>query len=319
MIHTPLCDLLGIAHPILQGGMAWVATAELSAAVSEAGGLGIIGGGNAPTDYIRQQIHALRALTNKPFGVNVPLFSEFVEDVIALCIEEHVPVVSTGAGNPGPYMARLKAAGIIVAPVVASVALARRLEGVGADIIIAEGMESGGHIGDVTTLPLVDQVARAVKAPVVAAGGLATGRGMAAALMLGAAGIQMGTRFICATECTAHATYKQKIIAAGDRSTMVTGESLGHPVRALRNPMTRRFHELEESGATEAEAIAFGVGALRRAAQQGDWETGTFMAGQCAGLVSKEMPCQAIIDEVVAEAEAAMRAGVQLIRPGKEH
>jgi enoyl-[acyl-carrier protein] reductase II len=318
VIHTPLCDLLGIAHPILQGGMAWVATAELSAAVSEAGGLGIIGGGNAPTDYIRQQIHALRKLTDKPFGVNVPLFSEFVEDVIALCIEERVPLVSTGAGNPGPYMARLKAAGIIIAPLVASVALARRLEGVGADIIIAEGMESGGHIGDVTTLPLVDQVVRAVKVPVVAAGGLATGRSMAAALMLGAAGVQMGTRFICANECTVHPNYKQRIIQAGDRSTMVTGESLGHPVRALRNPMSRRFHELEERGATEAEVIAFGTGALRRAAQEGDWDSGTFMAGQSAGLVTKVMSCQAIIDEVVAEAEEAMTAGVKLIRAAKE-
>jgi len=319
MIHTPLCDLLGIDHPILQGGMAWVATAELSAAVSEAGGLGIIGGGNAPTEYVRQQISELRRRTSKPFGVNLPLFSEYAEAVIALCIDERVPVVTTGAGNPGPFMPRLKAAGIFVLPVVASVALARRLEGMGADAIIAEGLESGGHIGDVTTLPLVDQVVRAVKVPVVAAGGFATGRSMAAALMLGAAGIQMGTRFICATECTVHPNYKQRIIQAGDRATMVSGEALGHPVRSLRNPMARRFRELEERGASEAEVIAFGTGALRRAAQEGDWEGGTFMAGQCAGLVTEVKPVVDIMREVLDEAEGALAAGCTLLRPGQGH
>jgi len=316
VIHTPLCDLLGITHPIVQGGMAWVATAELSAAVSEAGGLGIIGGGNAPPAYVRQQIQELRRRTAKPFGVNVPLFSEFADDVITVCIEEAVPIVTTGAGNPGPAIQRLKAAGILVIPVIASVALAKRLERMGADALVAEGMESGGHIGDVATLPLVDQVVRAVSIPVVAAGGIATGGGLAAALALGAAGIQMGTRFICADECTAHDNYKQRIIQAGDRSTMTSGEALGHPVRALRNPMSRKFRELEESGATEADVIAFGTGALRRAAQEGDWETGTFMAGQSAGLVNDCKPARQIIEDVIAEAEAALARSMALVRPG---
>jgi len=318
MIHTPLCDLLGITHPIIQGGMAWVATAELSAAVSEAGGLGIIGGGDAPPDYVLQQIHELRRLTSKPFGVNVPLFSEYATDVIALCMEERVPVVTTGAGNPGPYMERLKAAGTLVLPVVASVALARRLEQAGADAIIAEGLESGGHIGDVATLPLVDQVVRAVEVPVVAAGGFATGRSLAAALTLGAAGIQMGTRFICAVECTVHPNYKQRIIQANDRGTLISGGSLGHAVRALRNPMARRFRELEHSGATEAEIVAFGTGALRRAAESGDWEQGTFMAGQCAGLVNDVKPARQIIEDIVREAEQTLCESLSLIRRAGE-
>jgi enoyl-[acyl-carrier protein] reductase II len=315
VIHTPLCELLGIQHPIIQGGMAWVATAELSAAVSEAGGLGIIGGGNAPTSYVREQIHAVRRLTSKPFGVNIPLFSEYTEAVMALCIEERVPVVTTGAGNPAKYVPALKNAGIIVMPVVASVALARMLVSSGVHAIIAEGMESGGHVGDVATLPLVDQVVRAVRVPVVAAGGFATGRSLAAALMLGAVGIQMGTRFICANECTVHINYKQKIVAAGDRSTMVSGEALGHPVRSLRNPMSRKFRELESSGVSEAELLAFGTGALRRAAQEGDWENGTFMAGQSAGLVNDIKPAKQIIEDILAEAEAALIAGPSFITP----
>lgn len=306
MIHTRLCDLLGIEHPILQGGMAWVATAELSAAVSEAGGLGILGGGNAPPDYVRRQIQELRRLTSRPFGVNLPLFSEHADAVLDVCIQEQVPIVTTGAGNPGPAIKRLKEHGIIVIPVIASVALARRLERAGADAIIAEGMESGGHIGDVATLPLVEQVVQAVEVPVIAAGGLATGRGLAAAMVLGADGIQMGTRFICCDECTAHQNYKNRIIQAGDRSTMVSGELLGHPVRALRNPMSRRFSELEQKGATEEEIIAFGTGALRRAAQEGDWESGTFMAGQSAGLVNDIKSARQIILDTVAIAEEAL-------------
>ena len=306
MIHTRLCDLLRISHPIIQGGMAWVATAELSAAVSEAGGLGILGGGNAPPGYVRDQIRELRRRTAKPFGVNIPLFSEHADQVIDVCIEEEVPIVTTGAGNPGPVIQRLKAAGITVMPVVSSVAVAKRLEKAGADAIIAEGMESGGHIGDVATLPLVPQIVAAVSVPVVAAGGFATGRGLAAALALGAVGVQMGTRFICAEECTVHPNYKQHILKAGDRSTMTSGNSLGHPVRALRNPMSRKFAELEQQGVTEAEIIAFGTGALRRAAQEGDWDTGTFMAGQCAGLVNEIKPARAIMEEVVAEAEQVL-------------
>ena len=318
MIHTRLCDLLNIRHPILQGGMAWVATAELSAAVSEAGGLGILGGGNAPPDYVRDQIRQLRRLTDKPFGVNVPLFSEYADAVIDVCIEERVPVVTTGAGNPGPAIKRLKEAGIIVIPVVASVALARRLEKAGADAIIAEGMESGGHIGDVATLPLVPQVVDAVDIPVIAAGGIADGRGLAAALALGAVGVQMGTRFICAEECTVHPEYKRRIIEAGDRSTMVSGAALGHPVRSLRNPLSRKFVELEQKGATEAEIIAFGTGALRRAAREGDWENGTFMAGQSAGLVNDIKPARQIIEDIIAEAEQVLRYCVNLIRDSQD-
>lgn len=314
MIRTRLCDLLHIQYPILQGGMAWVATAELSAAVSEAGGLGILGGGNAPPDYVRDQIRHLRRLTDKPFGVNIPLFSEFADAVIDVCIEERVPVVTTGAGNPGPAIKRLKEAGIIVIPVVASVALARRLEKAGADAVIAEGMESGGHIGDVATLPLVPQVVDAVKIPVIAAGGIADGRGLAAALALGAVGVQMGTRFICAEECTVHPVYKQRIIEAGDRSTMVSGAALGHPVRSLRNPLSRKFVELEQKGASEAEIIAFGTGALRRAAREGDWEGGTFMAGQSAGLVNNIKPARQIIEDIIAEAEQVLRRCVNLIQ-----
>lgn len=314
MIHTRLCDLLNIRHPILQGGMAWVATAELSAAVSEAGGLGILGGGNAPPDYVRDQIRQLRRLTDKPFGVNIPLFSEYADAVIDVCIEERVPVVTTGAGNPGPAIKRLKEAGIIVIPVVASVALARRLEKAGADAIIAEGMESGGHIGDVATLPLVPQVVSAVNIPVIAAGGIADGRGLAAALALGAVGVQMGTRFICAEECTVHPEYKRRIIEAGDRSTMVSGAALGHPVRSLRNPLSRKFIELEQKGASEEEIIAFGTGALRRAAREGDWENGTFMAGQSAGLVNDIKPARQIIEDIIAEAEQVLRSCVSLIQ-----
>lgn len=314
MIHTRLCDLLNIRHPIFQGGMAWVATAELSAAVSEAGGLGILGGGNAPPDYVRDQIRRLRQLTDKPFGVNIPLFSEYADAVIDVCIEERVPVVTTGAGNPGPAIKRLKEAGIIVIPVVASVALARRLEKAGADAIIAEGMESGGHIGDVATMPLVPQVVSAVNIPVIAAGGIADGRGLAAALALGAVGVQMGTRFICAEECTVHPEYKRRIIEAGDRSTMVSGAALGHPVRSLRNPLSHKFVELEQKGASEAEIIAFGTGALRRAAREGDWENGTFMAGQSAGLVNDIKPARQIIEDIIAEAEEVLRRCVSLIQ-----
>lgn len=303
MIKTPLCQLLGIDHPILQGGMAWVGTAELSAAVSEAGGFGVLGGGDAPPDYVRAQIRQVKERTRKPFGVNIPLFSPFVDQVVDICIEEGVRAVATGAGNPGPIIPRLKAAGILVMPVVASVALARRLERMGADIIVAEGMESGGHIGDMCTLPLVPQVVDAVKVPVVAAGGFADGRGLVAALALGAAGVQMGTRFICTTECTAHANYKDKIVRSGDRATMTTGHSLGHPVRAIKNPMVHEFEELERRGATEAEVIQFGTGRLRLAAVEGDVVHGSVMAGQVCGLVNDVVSCRELIGRIVRQAE----------------
>jgi len=303
MLRTPLCDLLGIKHPIIQGGMAWVATAELASAVSEAGGLGIIGAGSAPPDYVRDQIRKVRERTDKPFGVNVPLFSPYASEVVKVCIEEKVPVMTTGGGNPGPFIGPLKEAGIIVIPVVASVALAKRLEKMGADALVAEGMESGGHIGDVATMPLVPQVVDAVKIPVIAAGGIADGRGLAAALALGAVGVQMGTRFICTEECIAHPVYKEQILKAHDRATIVTGQSLGHPVRALKNPMTYRFQELEKKGASEEEIIAFGTGALRRAVLEGDWENGSFMAGQSCGLIHDIVPVKVLIERIVAEAE----------------
>lgn len=303
MLKTPLCDLLGIKHPIIQGGMAWVATAELVSAVSEAGGLGVLGAGNAPPNYVRDQIRKVKERTDKPFGVNVPMFSPYVSEVVNICIEEKVPVMTTGGGNPAPFISLLKEAGIIVIPVVASVALAKRLERLGVDALVAEGMESGGHIGDVATMPLVPQVVDAVKIPVIAAGGIADGRGLAAALALGAVGVQMGTRFICTEECIAHPVYKEQIVKAHDRATMVTGHSLGHPVRALKNPMVHRFQELEKKGASEEEIIAFGTGALRKAVLEGDWENGSFMAGQSCGLIHDIVPVKVLIERIVAEAE----------------
>ena len=304
MIRTPLCDLLGIKYPIVQGGMAWVGTAELAAAVSNAGGLGIIGGGNAPTEEIAREIRLTRELTEKPFGLNIPLaISEYADEIIDLCIEEGVRIVVIGAWRPGNHIARLKEAGVTVVPVIASVPLAKRLARQGGDALIAEGMESGGHIGDIATLPLIPQVASAVSVPVIAAGGIADGRGLAAALALGAQGIQMGTRFICTTECTVHENYKRAILKARDRSTMTTGHSLGHPVRALRNPMAHEFEELERGGITEAEIIEFGTGKLRLAAIGGDVKSGSVMAGQIAGMVNDILPAKELIERIVAEAE----------------
>jgi len=306
MIRTPLCDLLGIEYPILQGGMAWVATAELAAAVSEAGGLGIVGAGNAPPDYVREQVRAVRARTDKPFAVNVPLFSPSVQETFQVCVEEEVPVVTTGAGSPGPFIPMLKEAGIKVIPLVASVALAKRLARTGVDAVVAEGMESGGHVGDVCTLPLVPQVVDALDIPVIAAGGFADGRGLAAALALGAVGIQMGTRFICTEECIVHENYKQRIVRAGDRSTIVTGHALGHPVRAIRNPMTTYFAELERSGVSEEELIELGTGKLRLAVQEGDIQQGSLMAGQVAGLIHDVVPVRELLQRIMAEAEATL-------------
>jgi enoyl-[acyl-carrier protein] reductase II len=304
MIKTPLCALLDITHPIIQGGMAWVATSELVAAVSEAGGLGILGGGNAPPDYVRAQIRKTRQRTDKPFGVNIPLFSPYVDDVVQICIEERVAMVATGAGNPAPVIPPLKEAGITIIPVVGSVALAKRVARMGADALVAEGMESGGHIGDVATLPLIPQVVDEVDIPVIAAGGFADGRGLAAALTLGAAGIQMGTRFICTTECIVHPNYKQKIVQARDRATITTGHSLGHPVRAMKNPMTRKFQEMErEVEINEEDLIALGTGKLRLAVEQGDMVNGSVMAGQISGLINDVIPTRELIERIVAEAE----------------
>lgn len=314
MIKTQLCDLLGIEYPILQGGMAWAATAELAAAVSEAGGLGIVGAGNLPPELVREQIRRTRELTHRPVGANVPLFTEGVEETLQVFIDERVPVVTVGGGNAGPYLDRLKRAGIQVIPVVASVALARRMARLGVDALIAEGMESGGHIGDVATLPLVPQVVDAVDIPVIAAGGIANGRGLAAALALGAVGIQMGTRFICTTECQAHERYKQAIVQAHDRATMVTGGYFGHPVRSIRGTFVRRLEELEKSRASEQEFLSFGTGALRAAIVEGDIEHGSVMAGQSAGLVRDIIPVKILIERIVAEAEATIRTMARLIQ-----
>jgi enoyl-[acyl-carrier protein] reductase II len=314
MIWTPLCDLLGIEHPILQGGMAWAATAELAAAVSNAGGLGVVGAGDAPAETVRRELKRVRSLTDKPFGANVPLFTPGVEETLQVFIDEGVSVVTVGGGNAGPFLGPLRQAGIRVIPVVASVALARRTSRLGVDALIAEGMESGGHIGDVATLPLVPQVVDAVDIPIVAAGGIADGRGLAAALALGAAGVQMGTRFICTTECQAHGNYKQKIVTARDRSTVVTGGSFGHPVRSIRGQFIRHLDELERRGVTEEEFLTFGAGTLRAAIVDGNVNRGSVMAGQSAGLVGDIVPVERLIDRIVTEAEAIIQRNAAQIR-----
>ncbi|MGB9792831.1 MAG: enoyl-[acyl-carrier-protein] reductase FabK, partial [Thermacetogeniaceae bacterium] len=306
MLKTVLCDLLSIEYPILQGGMAWVATAELAAAVSEAGGLGIIAAGNFPPDRVRSEIRKLRSLTSRPFGVNIGLFSPHVDSLIELVVAERVPVITTGAGNPGKYLPILKKAGIKVIPVVASVALAKRLERAGVDAVIAEGMESGGHIGEITTMVLVPQIVDAVKIPVIAAGGIADGRGLVAALALGAVGVQIGTRFICASECTAHPNYKNAIVSAGDRDTTVTGYP-GHYVRVLKNKLTRRYEELVRQGASVEELSQLGVNRLRAAVVDGDVVEGSVMAGQSSALVKKIEPAAEIIRSIVEEAERVLR------------
>lgn len=305
-MRTILCDLLGIRYPIIQGGMAWVSTGELAAAVSEAGGLGIIGAGNAPPDYVRNEIRKAKALTGAPFGVNVYFMSPFTEEVLKVVLEEGVKVITTGAGNPGRYIAELKEKGVKVLPVVSSVALAQRLERVGVDAIVAEGMESGGHIGEVTTMALVPQVVDAVSIPVVAAGGIADGRGLAAALALGAVGVQVGTRFICSQECTVHENYKQAIIKAGDRSTVVTGLP-GHEVRVIANRLSREFKKLAEKGASWEEFERLGTGKLRAAAKEGDVENGSVMAGQAAGLVKEVLPAKDIIASFIREAREVVQ------------
>ena len=316
MIRTPLCELLDIEHPIIQGGMAWAATAELAAAVSNAGGLGVVGAGNLPAEAVREELRRARDLTDRPFGANVPLFAPGVEERLQVFVDEGVSVVTAGGGNVGPYLAPLRQAGILVIPVVASVALARRLARQGVDALIAEGMESGGHIGDVATLPLVPQVVDAVEIPVIAAGGFADGRGLAAALALGAAGVQMGTRFICTTECQAHENYKQKIVRAHDRATMVTGSTFGHPVRSIKGPFVRRFEELERDGCSEEEFIEYGAGTLRAAIVDGDVQQGSVMAGQSAGLVDDVVPVAELIARVISEAELTIRRNSGMLSAG---
>lgn len=294
-----ICNLLNITYPIFQGGMAWIATHSIAAAVSNAGGLGIIAAGHAPSEWVREEIRACKKLTDKPFGVNVMLLSPYVDEVMAVILEEGVAVVTTGAGNPGKYMEALKAAGIKVIPVIPSVALAKRMERSGADAVIAEGCESGGHIGELTTMALVPQVVDAVNIPVIAAGGIADGRGMAAAFMLGAQGVQIGTRFLVAEECQIPESYKQRVIKASDIDAVVTGRSTGHPVRGLRNQLTRAFDKLEKEGADQEELNKLGVGALRRAAIEGDVNHGSVLAGQIAGMVKKEETAREIIEDIM--------------------
>lgn len=306
MRKTAICDLLNIQVPIIQGGMAWVATHSLAAAVSEAGGLGIIGAGNAPPDIVREDILQAKARTDKPLGVNIALFSPYIDDIVQICIDTQVDVVTTGAGSPSAVIPPLRDAGIRVVPVVGSVALARRVERMGANAIIAEGMESGGHIGDVSTIALIPQVVDAVNIPVIAAGGIADGRGLVAALALGAAGVQMGTRFICTTECAVHDNYKQRICKANDRSTITSGHSLGHPVRAIRNQMTTEFIRMERTGLSEEQVLEFGTGKLRLAAIDGDIDHGSVMAGQSAGLVDRVISVAETIDLIMSQAEQAL-------------
>lgn len=304
-MKSRICELLNIEYPIFQGAMARISDASLAAAVSEAGGLGIIAGGTAPVDYVRGEVRKAKEMTKKPFGVNIMLLSEFADDIAKMCSEEGVKVVTTGAGAPGKYMEMWKASGIKVIPVVPSVAIAKRMVRSGADAVVAEGTESGGHVGELTTMVLVPQIVDAVGAdvPVIAAGGIADGRGIAAAFMLGADGVQVGTRFLTAYECTVHPNFKQKVMNAKDIDTVVTGRPTGHPVRILKNKLARQFQELEANAAPLDEYEKLGVGALAKAVVQGDMDYGSVMAGQIAAIVNKEQSCKDIIIEMFAEAE----------------
>lgn len=314
MIRSAICDMLGITYPVFQGGMAWIADGKLAAAVSGGGGLGIIAAGNAPGDYVREQIRIARSLTEKPIGVNIMLMSPFADDVAQVVVEESVPVVTTGAGNPSKYMKAWKEADIRVIPVVASVAMAKLMTRLGASALIAEGGESGGHVGELTTMVLVPQICDATTLPVIAAGGIADGRGVAAAFMLGACGVQMGTRFLSAYECTIHPNYKEKILKATDLCTMVTGKRLGHPVRSLRTQFAREYAKREYGAMDDAQLEAFGTGALRRAVQEGDNERGCFLSGQVASMVRKEQSAAEIVKEVMEQAEPILRRAPEWVK-----
>lgn len=302
-MKTRITELLGIEYPVIQGGMAWVAENHLATAVSAAGGLGLIGGANAPAEVIRDYIRKVKEVTDKPFGVNIMLMSPYADEIAKVVVEEGVKVVTTGAGNPEKYMDMWKAAGIKVIPVVASVALAKRMERYGADALVAEGMEAGGHIGELTTMALVPQIVDAVSIPVIAAGGIGDGRGIAAAFMLGAEAVQMGTRFLVAKECVVHQNYKDRVLKAKDIDSTVTGRTHGHPVRCLRNQMTREYTKLENSGKTFEELEYLTLGTLRKAVQEGDVTNGTVMAGQIAGLISKEQTCKEMLEEMMEQAD----------------
>lgn len=315
-MQSKICEIVGIKYPIFQGGMAWIADAALAGAVSEAGGLGIIAGGNAPREVVQAEIKKIKAMTDKPFGVNIMLLSPFADDIVDLVCEERVPVVTTGAGNPGKYIERFKAHDIKVIPVIPSIAFGNRMEKIGVDAVIVEGMEAGGHIGKLTTMSLVPQVVDALSIPVIAAGGIGDGRGMAAALMLGAEGVQVGTRFLVAKECTVHDNYKEKIIKTRDIDTVVTCQHFGHPVRAVKNKLSREYDKLEKEELRKENPDSsrfdeLGQGALRKAVIDGDVEYGSVMAGQIAGLVNKEETVQEIIDSFMTETEQVIAENYQ--------
>ena len=315
MIKSPICEILGIEYPIFQGGMAWIADAALAASVSNAGGLGLIAAGNAPPEYVRDQIKKIRELTDKPFGVNIMLMSPYADLIAELVYKEKVSVVTTGAGNPAKHMKSWISAGIKVIPVVPSTAVAKLVERSGAAAVIAEGGESGGHVGEITTMALVPQVCDAVKIPVIAAGGIGDGRGIAAVLMLGAVGVQVGTRFLVSTDCTIHQNYKNKILKAKDIDTITTGKRLGHPVRSLKTPFSREFFSKEyDSSITNEELEALGGGALRLAAVEGDEKNGCFMSGQIAGLVKSEQSSRNIIEEMFREAEGYLKGASKWVK-----
>jgi enoyl-[acyl-carrier protein] reductase II len=303
MFKSIICELLGIKYPLIQGGMAWVADAELASSVSNAGALGVIAAGNAPGEWVKKEIRKAKKLTKKPFGLNIMLLNPNADEIAYIAVEEGIKIVITGAGNPGKYIKMWKENNILVLPVIPSVALAMRMERDGVDAVIAEGEEAGGHIGKLTTMSLVPQVVDAINLPVIAAGGIADGRGLAAAWMLGASGFQMGTRFLVAYECNAHKNYKQKILTARDTSTIVTGRPTGHPARIIKNRLARDFQELEKRRATLEEYEELGKGALYRAVREGDMDRGSIMAGQIAGLVKKEQSCKEIIEEIFLEAK----------------
>ena len=305
-MKTRVTDMLGIKYPIIQGGMAWVAEHHLAAAVSEAGGLGIIGAASAPVEIVREEIQKAKELTDKPFGVNIMLLNPNAPDIARLVIEEKIAAVTTGAGTPEKYMDMWKEAGIKVIPVVASVAMAKRMERCGADAVVAEGMEAGGHIGSQTTMALVPQIVDAVKIPVIAAGGIGDGRGFAAVRMLGADAVQMGTRFVVAEESIVHENYKERIIKAKDIDSVVTGQSTGHPIRILRNQMSKEYLKKEKEGASFEELEMMTLGTLRRAVIDGDVVRGSVMAGQIAGLIQKKQSCREIIEEIMGQAETLL-------------
>lgn len=308
-----ICKMLNIKYPIFQGAMAWIADADLASAVSNAGGLGIIAAGNAPGDWVREQIRRCKKQTDKPFGVNIMLLSPFADEVAKVVIEEKVSIITTGAGNPGKYLKEWQENGIKVIPLVPSVALAKRMEKLGVDAVVVEGTEAGGHIGELTTMVLVPQVVDAVNIPVIAAGGIGDGRGFAAALMLGAVGIQVGTRFLVAKECNVHQNYKDKIIKATDTDAVATGRSTGHPVRSLKNKMTREFQKLEKNGATLEELEIIGAGALRNAVVEGDVTNGSVMSGQIAGMITKEQSAKEIINDYLTELSTIINNSKELV------